>query len=88
MKDFDFIMKASKDGRITFTEQASDRKILTTDILNAIINHQSIIYKKEENKFNIYGQYSETHLLLVSCAYREGILIITVHKILKKRIKK
>ena len=91
MQDFELLLKAAQEERIDFSVhgalQAADRKISTSDVAHAILNHQKVIYLAKENKYNIYGEYSQTHFLLVSCVYYNGVLVITVHKIMKKRVK-
>ena len=89
--DFSRIEIAAKADKITLTEHAAknavDRKITVGDIKNALLNNYLVKYSEKDNKFNVYGYYSDLYFLLVSCAYFEGVVVITTHKVLKKRIK-
>ena len=65
MKDFELILKAAHNETIEFTlhgaQQALDRKISTFDILQAIIHNKKVVYINEQNKYNIYEEYSASH---------------------------
>ena len=72
------------------TEEKSSQDADTSNArvnIHAILNCKKYVFFAEKNKFNIYGDYSENILLMVSGVYLDGILVITTHKISKKRVK-
>ncbi len=91
VSDFSRIEIAAKANKITLTEHAAknaaERKITANDIRNALLNKYLVKYIEKDNKFNVYGYYSDSYFLLVSCAYFDGVIVITAHRVSKKRIK-
>ena len=87
-------MQAARDGKIEFTIhgalQVNGRNVTTQDIQYSILNHIICEPVKNTNKLNIYGpiEHREDLCLMVACTYFDGVLVITTHKISKKRVLK
>lgn len=86
------IIEAAKKEKIELTLHAiirlSERKISKQDIILAITHYEDFVYIKESSKYNIYGPYSENLNLMISCVYKGGVIVITAHKVSKKRMVK
>ncbi len=88
------ILQAAKENKIEFTihgaQQVDGRNVTTQDIRYAILNYILSTPIENTDKLNIYGplEHKEFLCLMISCTYFEGVLVITTHKISKKRVLK